>query len=148
MATPRNAHRFNLVVQGHAKLPEVPVISIVDDDGFVRESTKGLVRSMGYAAETFASAEEYLRSDRAANTACLISDIQMPGMNGADLQDRLIADGHRTPTIFVTAFPDEKFRARVLKAGAIGFLTKPFTDESLMACLDLALAGGKNDPAS
>ena len=103
---------------------------------------------MGYAAETFASAEEYLRSDRAANTACLISDIQMPGMNGADLQDRLIADGHPTPTIFVTAFPDEKFRARVLKAGAIGFLTKPFTDESLIECLDLALAGGKNDPAS
>ena len=96
----------------------MPLISIVDDDGFVRESTKGLVRSMGYAAETFASAEEYLRSNRAADTACLISDVQMPGMNGADLQDRLIADGHHTPIIFVTAFPDEDIRARVLKAGA------------------------------
>ena len=103
---------------------------------------------MGYAAETFVSAEEYLQSNRAADTACLISDIQMPGMNGADLQDRLIADGHRMPIIFVTAFPDEKVRARVLKAGALGFLTKPFTDEGLMKCLDLALAGGKNDPAS
>ena len=79
--------------QGSVNLKEVPLISIVDDDGFVRESTRGLIRSMGYAAETFASAEEYLRSNRAADTACLISDIQMPGMNGADLQDRLIADG-------------------------------------------------------
>ena len=129
-------------------LAEVPLISIVDDDGFVRESTKGLVRSMGYAAETFASAEEYLRSNRAADTACLISDVQMPGMNGADLQDRLIADGHRTPIIFVTAFPDEDIRARVLKAGACGFLTKPFSDESLIECLDKALVGGRTDPAS
>ena len=103
---------------------------------------------MGYAAETFASAEEYLRSNRAADTACLISDIQMPGMNGADLQDRLIADGHHTPIIFVTAFPDEDIRARVLKAGACGFLTKPFSDESLIECLDKALVGGRTDPAS
>jgi len=126
----------------------VPLISIVDDDGFVRESTKGLVRSMGYAAETFVSAEEFLRSNRAADTACLISDIQMPGMNGADLQDQLIADAQRTPIIFVTAFPDEDIRARVLKAGAFGFLTKPFKDESLIECLDKALVGGRTDPAS
>ena len=129
-------------------MPEIPLISIVDDDGFVRESTRGLVRSMGYAAETFASAEEYLRSNCAADTACLISDIQMPGMNGADLQDRLIADGHRTPIIFVTAFPDEGIRARVLKAGACGVLIKPFSDKSLMECLDRALLGGRTDPAS
>jgi len=126
----------------------VPLISIVDDDGFVRESTKGLVRSIRYAAETFASAEEFLRSNRAADTACLISDIQMPGMNGADLQDQLIADAQRTPIIFVTAFPDEDIRARVLKAGAFGFLTKPFKDESLIECLDKALVGGRTDPAS
>ena len=103
---------------------------------------------MGYAAETFSSAEEYLRSNRAADTACLISDIQMPGMNGADLQDRLMADGHRTPIIFVTAFPDEGIRARVMKAGAYGFLTKPFSDESLMECLDRALVGSRTDPDS
>ena len=129
-------------------LAEVPLISIVDDDGFVRESTRGLIRSMGYVAETFASAEEYLRSNRAADTTCLISDIQMPGMNGADLQDRLTADGLHTPIIFVTAFPDEGIRARVLKAGAYGFLTKPFSDESLMECLDRALLGAKSDPTS
>lgn len=148
MMIPRNAYRFTLVCSRRSQLTEVPMISIVDDDGFVRESTEGLIRSMGYAAETFASAEEYLRSNRAANTACLISDIQMPGMNGADLQDRLIADGHRTPIIFVSAFPDEAIRARVLKAGACGFLTKPFSDESLIKCLDKALVGGRTDPAS
>jgi FixJ family two-component response regulator len=131
-----------------AILPEVPLISIVDDDGLVRESTKGLVRSMGYAAETFTSAEEYLRSNRAAATACLISDVQMPGMNGADLQDRLIADGYRTPIVFVTAFADEGLRARVMKAGACGFLTKPFSDDSLIECLDRALLGDRIDPAS
>ena len=103
---------------------------------------------MGYAAETFVSAEEYLQSNRAADTACLISDIHMTGMNGADLQDRLIAEGHRTPIIFVTAFPDEAIRARVLKAGACGFLTKPFSDESLIECLDKALLNGRIDPAS
>ena len=129
-------------------MPEVPLISIVDDDGFVRESTKGLIRSMGYAAETFVSAEEYLQSKRAAKTACLIADIQMPGMNGADLQDRLIADGYRMPIIFITAFLDPKIRARVMKAGAFGFLTKPFSDESLTECLDRALVGGRTDPAS
>jgi FixJ family two-component response regulator len=134
--------------QGLVNLKEVPLISIVDDDGFVRESTRGLIRSMGYVAETFASAEEYLRSNRTADTTCLISDIQMPGMNGADLQDRLIADGHHTPIIFVTAFADEGIRARVLKAGAYGFLTKPFSDESLIECLDRALLGAKSDPAS
>jgi FixJ family two-component response regulator len=103
---------------------------------------------MGYAAETFTSAEEYLRSNRAAATACLISDVQMPGMNGADLQDRLIADGYRTPIVFVTAFADEGLRARVMKAGACGFLTKPFSDDSLIECLDRALLGDRIDPAS
>jgi len=133
---------------GPINLPKIPLVSIVDDDGFVRESTRGLIRSMGYAAETFVSAEEYLQSNRAADTACLISDIHMPGMNGADLQDRLIAEGHRTPIIFMTAFPDEAIRARVLKAGACGFLTKPFSDESLIECLDKALLNGRIDPAS
>lgn len=115
------------------------MISIVDDDESVREATKGLIRSLGYAAATFASAEEYLRSDHVTNTSCLIADVQMPGMSGIELQDRLISDGHRTPIIFVTAFPEARIRARVLRAGALGFLSKPFNDESLIACLDMAL---------
>lgn len=120
-------------------MPKAPLISIVDDDESVREATKDLVWSLGYAAASFASAEEYLRSDHVADTSCLIADVQMPGMTGVELQDRLIADGYQTPIIFITAFPEAKIRARVLRAGACGFLSKPFNDESLIECLEMAL---------
>ncbi|MFY9839771.1 MAG: response regulator [Xanthobacteraceae bacterium] len=118
---------------------KAPLISIIDDDRSVREATKGLVRSLGYNAATFASAEEYLRSDCVSDSACLITDLSMPGMSGADLQDRLIADGRLVPMIFITAYSDEKIRVRVLDAGAFGFLRKPFDDEHLIECLDKAL---------
>ena len=118
---------------------KAPVISIIDDNESVREATKGLVRSLGYNAAAFASAEEYLRSDCVSDSACLITDLNMPGMSGADLQDRLIADGRRVPMIFITAFSDEKVRVRVLDAGAFGFLRKPFDDEQLIECLNKAL---------
>ncbi len=114
------------------------MISIVDDDGAVREATKGLVRSLGYAAATFASAEEYLESDRVNDTSCLIADVQMPGMSGVELQQRLIADGHSTKVIFITGFPQEKVRAQVLEAGALGYLQKPFDENCLIKCLDKA----------
>jgi FixJ family two-component response regulator len=116
-------------------LRKVPVISIVDDDESVREATTGLVRSFGYVAATFASAEEFLHSDRVRDTSCLISDVQMSGLSGVELQDRLNAAGHRVPIIFTTAFPEERIRSRVLKAGACGFLTKPFSDDSLLSVL-------------
>jgi FixJ family two-component response regulator len=115
------------------------MISIVDDDASVREATKELVRSLGYAAAAFASAEDFLRSGQLSETACLISDVQMPGLSGIDLQRQLIADGHSMPIIFITAFPDERARARALGAGAIGFLTKPYREESLIECLGQAL---------
>jgi FixJ family two-component response regulator len=127
---------------------KVPVISIVDDDESVRESTGGLIRSLGYAAATFASAEDFLRSDRIHHTACLITDVQMPGLSGMELQGRLTAGGHRMPVIFVTAFPDERIRARALEAGACGFLSKPFSDDSLIGSLNRALGsrdGGDAD---
>ena len=127
-------------------MQKVTLISIVDDDESVREATKDLIWSLGYAAATFASAEDYLRSDRIADTSCLIADVQMPGMSGVELQDRLIADGHRTPIIFVTAFPEAKIRARVLRAGAYGFLSKPLDGESLIKCLEMALIGGDTRP--
>jgi FixJ family two-component response regulator len=123
----------------NANLQKVPVISIVDDDESVREATKGLMRSMGYSTATFASAEEFLKSERVHETSCLIADVQMPGMSGVELQSQLIANGHRTPVIFVTAFPEEKIRARALQAGAVGFLSKPFNEESLIGCLEKAL---------
>lgn len=123
-------------------MPKVPVISIVDDDASVREAMQCLVRSLGYQADTFASAEEFLQSTRLNDTACLITDLQMAGLNGADLQSRLIADGHRMPVIFMTAFPEERIRARVLEAGAVGFLSKPFKDECLIGYLERALEKG------
>ncbi|MGA8952925.1 MAG: response regulator, partial [Xanthobacteraceae bacterium] len=106
------------------------VISIIDDDASVREATARLIRSLGYRAAIFSSAEEYLQSERRRDSSCLITDLNMPGMNGADLQDRLIAEGHRTPMIFMTAYFEEKVRERVLGAGASGFLRKPFDEKS------------------
>jgi FixJ family two-component response regulator len=116
------------------------MISIVDDDRSVRNAARTLLRSLGYSTATFASAEEFLQSGRLQETACLITDVQMPGMSGVDLQNHLIAKGDKTPVIFVTAFPEDSLRARALGAGAFGFLTKPFSEDSLLACLDKALA--------
>jgi len=117
------------------------MISIVDDDAAVRETTQALVRSLGYNAMTFASAEEFLQSERVHDTSCLITDVQMPGLSGVELQSLLLARGHQTPIIFVTAFPEEKTRARALEAGAVGFLSKPFDEERLIDCLNQALDG-------
>jgi FixJ family two-component response regulator len=117
------------------------MISIVDDDPSVREATKALVRSLGHTAATFASAEEFLSSDRRHETSCLIADVQMPGMTGIELQCRLNAGGCRCPVIFVTASPDSRIRAQAFAAGAVGVLGKPFRDELLIECLDGALAG-------
>jgi FixJ family two-component response regulator len=126
-------------------LAQLRVISIIDDDASVREALARLVRSLGHRAAVFSSAEEYLQSGRVRDSACLITDLNMPGMSGATLQERLIADGYGTPIIFMTAYFEEQVRARVLAAGASGFLRKPFADESLIACLTEALAepGGR-----
>jgi FixJ family two-component response regulator len=122
-------------------LPKVPVVSIVDDDESVRQATSALVRSLGYAAATFASAEDFLESDRVDGTSCLITDVQMPGLSGVELQSRLIADGRHMPIIGVTAYPEDSIRIQMLGAGAIGFLNKPFNDECLIDCLTTALKG-------
>ena len=118
---------------------QAPVISIIDDDESVRLATQGLVRSLGYTACTFASAAEFLQSPRMDDTSCVIADVQMPGMSGVELQSLLIAQGRRTPMIFITAFHEESVRARAMKAGAIGFLNKPFSGQTLIECLEMAL---------
>jgi len=115
------------------------MISIVDDDESVRETTSSLIRSLGLNASAFASAEEFLLSDQLSDTACLITDVQMQGMSGVELQSRLLAQGRHMPIIFMTAFPEERIRKNVLSAGAIGFLSKPFDEECLIDCLDRAL---------
>ena len=117
------------------------LVCIVDDNRCFRDALEALIISMDYEVTTFASAEDFLNSDVVARTSCLISDWQMPGMNGGDLQDRLIAGGHRIPTIFVTAVCPEKERARLLKAGALGVLDKPFDVKALIDCLHHAFGG-------
>ena len=117
------------------------MIAIVDDDESVREATKSLVRSLGYEAVTFCSAEEFLESAQLKTTACLITDVRMPGMSGVELQDRLIADGRILPTVFISAFSDERVQQRVLDSGAVGYLHKPFEEERLITCIDTALKG-------
>jgi FixJ family two-component response regulator len=121
-------------------LAKTPIIAIIDDDESFRRATVSFVRSLGYVAAAFASADAFLRSDRVHDVDCLITDVQMPGMTGIELQTKLAAEGHCLPTIFVTAFPETKARTRVAADRTVGFLDKPFTEESLIACLNLALS--------
>jgi len=127
-------------------LPDAPMISIIDDDPSVLEATAGLVRSLGYRAATFASGDEFLESDQMEKTSCVITDMHMPGRNGVELQSELIARGNLMPMIFISAFPDENIRARVLEAGAIGFLSKPFSDAHLIEHIQMA-CGSADQPA-
>jgi FixJ family two-component response regulator len=120
------------------RLSKLPLVAIVDDDESVRATTDSLLRSLGYIVHTFASAEEFLRSDRLDHFSWVIADVQMPGMSGVQLQDYLRAQGYRVPFIFFTAFPDEKIRAEALAAGAVCYLTKPFDADSLIQCLQVA----------
>jgi len=120
-------------------LPTPSIISIVDDDASVRAATNNLLRSRGYVVHTFASAEEFLQSPHLNDTSCVIADVQMSAMNGLELLADLRTRGFAAPFIFITAFPDEAIRARALKAGAVGFLAKPFAAPSLIQCLDAAL---------
>ena len=107
------------------------LISIVDDDESVRRTTKLLVESFGYRAAVFESAESFLKSDQLFDTSCLVVDIQMPGMDGLQLQSHLADEGYSIPIIFITAYGD-KSRRRALQAGAVAFLDKPFSDEQLL----------------
>ena len=115
------------------------LIAIVDDDEAVREATKSLVRSLGYNASTFGSADEFLKSEQVHDTSCLIIDWHLPGLSGIDLQDHLVARGHRIPIIFMTGYPDDSKQARAMKAGAVCFLSKPFMDDHLIECIEKAL---------
>ncbi|WP_164940613.1 response regulator transcription factor [Bradyrhizobium zhanjiangense] len=118
------------------------VISVLDDDPYVRAAINNLLESRGYIVHTFASAEEFLRSADSTDTSCVIADVQMPSVTGIDLLTQMRAQGSATPFIFITAFPDESVRVRALKAGASCFLGKPFAASDLMQCLEVALAAG------
>jgi FixJ family two-component response regulator len=116
------------------------VVSIVDDDHTVRSATRAFVRSLGYRAATFPSAEDFLASSEIDATDCVIADIQMPGMSGLDLQRALAHRGRKLPIIFITAFPDDRIRQQAIDAGAIGMLTKPCDGDMIVKCLEAALA--------
>jgi FixJ family two-component response regulator len=116
------------------------LISIVDDDQPFRESMRKLIVLLGYAVEEFPSAAEFLASRVVSETACLVADINMPAMTGIELYGYLIKMGYKTPTILVTAYPDEVDRDRVLKDGVVSYLSKPVDDEDLERCLRLALS--------
>ena len=120
-------------------MPDKIIIAVVDDDESVREALTGLVRSLGYSAVAFLSAAEFLNPNRRHDAACLITDVQMPGITGPELHDRLVARGEPIPTILITAYPNETLRARVLQAGVKGYLTKPFAENGLLACIHSAL---------
>jgi FixJ family two-component response regulator len=120
-------------------MSRVPIISIVDDDASVRGATASIVRSMDLIPFTFASGLDFLESDQLLETSCIITDVQMPKMNGLELQRVLNARGFRIPIIFITAYPDDEIRSKALDAGATGFLDKPFDGTALVECIHRAL---------
>ena len=117
----------------------MPVISIIDDDESVREGTMDLLESMGFITVAFPCAADFLSSDHLHDTSCLIADVQMPGMTGFELYNRLVGSGNIIPTILITAYPDDGDQARALRAGVISYLVKPFNYNDLLACIRLAL---------
>jgi len=122
-------------------LSNASLIAIVDDDESVRQALSALVRSLGYAVVTFPGAEQLLESSRRGEISCLISDVQMAGLNGLELHERLAAmDEKSVPTILITAYPNERIQRRALEAGINCYLTKPFSEDELIACLRAALS--------
>lgn len=111
----------------------------MDDDESVREAVQSLLKSVGYRTGGFASAEEFLRSGHQQETGCLILDIRMKGMSGLELQRRLVAAGSSVPVIFITAHGGEEAEAQALGEGAVAFLSKPFSEESLLKAVQSAL---------
>ena len=112
-----------------------PLISVVDDDEAMREALRLLMKSLGYTAQAFASAEDFLSSRQIPGTSCLIADVQMPGMTGLELYHHLVAAGKTIPTILITAYPDDSMRERALGDGVVCYLSKPFDENDLLACI-------------
>jgi DNA-binding NtrC family response regulator len=118
---------------------KAPLISIVDDEALAREGIRELVESLGYRTSTFESAEHFLGSSLLAQTTCLITDMQMPGLSRLELQEALQSEGHQTPVIVITGYPNEKHQTRALENGAVGYLSKPFDEHTLAECLSAAI---------
>jgi FixJ family two-component response regulator len=119
------------------------VVFVIDDDESMREALRSLIRSVGLRVETFASAQEFLRSERPEVPACLILDVRLPGLSGLDLQRELSAEQIQIPIIFITGHGDIPMSVRAMKAGAVEFLTKPFRDQDLLDAIQQALEGDR-----
>jgi CheY-like chemotaxis protein len=119
--------------------PGKRLVAIVDDDESVRHAVHGVLRSVGLNAQTFTSAEEFLASGQPDEVGCLVTDVQMPGMTGLELQARLAEDNIHIPTIFITAYGNASMRAQAMRAGAVEFLGKPFDDDVLLESVRAAL---------
>lgn len=126
-------------IKPHSEMSEIRLVSVIDDDESPRRALERLIRSFGFPVAVFPSAHEFLLSDRVQDTACLILDMQMPRMNGLQLQSHLAQAGCRIPIIFITAYPDERVREIALQAGAVDFLQKPFSDDVLLNGIRRAL---------
>jgi FixJ family two-component response regulator len=120
-------------------MPSVPLMAIVDDNDALRNSLDNLLRSVGFRVQGFASAEAFLQANHAPETACLLLDVHLPGMNGLELQRQLMAAHWGIPIIFVTAYIDDDVRARALAGGAVAFLYKPCYEEDLLHAIEAAL---------
>ena len=128
-----------------------PTVAVVDDDDAVRDALSNLLSSLGLTVATFDCAEAFLASPACVEAACLIADIQMPGMSGLDLQRHLADGGNRLPVILITAFPREHVRQQAEAAGAFGFFAKPFEGAPMIACIERAIresTGERRDSSS
>jgi FixJ family two-component response regulator len=121
-------------------MPKLTLISVVEDDRPFRDSMRKLMASLGYIVEAFPSAADFLASPLLAQTACLVADVNMPGMTGPELHKHLVEEGYAIPTILVTAYPDDTVKARALKDGVLCYLPKPVDDHDLEECVRFALA--------
>jgi FixJ family two-component response regulator len=124
------------------RLRKEPVISIIDDDQFVRDSVKRLMKSVGYVAAAYPTAGDFLKSPQLEQTSCLIADVHMPGMTGVELHENLIKAGRTIPTILITAYPDDRVRTRALDKGVLAYLVKPFSETDLTRYVRFALYSG------
>ena len=127
-------------------MAESPLIVIVDDDESIRDALTSLLRSVGWRAGGFASAEAFCQSGQVHTTACLLLDVQLPGVSGLELQRQLRSSQARMPIIFITAHGNEAIRAQALQAGAVAFFAKPFDDTALLKAIHAALAPDSGGP--
>jgi FixJ family two-component response regulator len=133
------ARAFDHHLESSPMTPVIPIVFVVDDDISVRESLELLIRSEGWQPEIFASAQEFLDRPHSPVPSCLVLDVSLPGLNGLDLQKRVAVERPDMPIIFITGYGDVPTTVRAMKAGAVEFLTKPFSDDVLLNAIRQAV---------